>query len=154
MTRSRRSRSTRVAISLSVAIGATIAAAALAGGGSAQSSPRTLDLLATAQEGVGFQPSGEPAEGDRFGGGAKITGDESGIQRSVCTVIGNKQALCAIQLHLSRGRLSAQGLVPQRTDHTQIPITGGTGAYNGARGTAVATQISETRTRFTVKLLR
>jgi hypothetical protein len=57
-------------------------------------------------------------------------------------------------MNLSRGRLSAQGLVPNQTDQTPIPVTGGTGAYNGARGTILATQTTPTRVRFTVKLLR
>jgi hypothetical protein len=66
-------------------------------------------------------------------------------------VIGQK-GLCTIQLQLSKGKLSAQGLVPNQTDHTPIAITGGTGAYEGASGTASATQISATRTRFDVTL--
>ena len=45
-----------------------------------------------------------------------------------------------------------KGLVPQRADDSPIAITGGTGAYDGAGGTAVATQISQTETRFTVRL--
>ena len=69
----------------------------------------------------------------------------------MCSLIG-KRALCNVQLNLSRGRLSAQGLVPDETDHTPIPITGGTGAYDGASGTAFATQLSRTKTRFDVRL--
>ena len=71
----------------------------------------------------------------------------------MCTIIG-KRGLCNVQLNLSRGRLSAQGLVPNETDHTPIPITGGTGVYAGAKGTAYATQLSATRTRFDVRLVR
>ena len=56
-------------------------------------------------------------------------------------------------MNLSRGKLSAQGLVPNETDHTPIALTGGTGAYDGARGTVVATQITPTKVRFTVRLL-
>jgi hypothetical protein len=70
----------------------------------------------------------------------------------VYTVIG-KEAICDIQMNLSQGRLSAQGLVPNETDHTPIPLTGGTGAYDGARGTIVSTQISATKVQFTVTLM-
>ena len=63
-----------------------------------------------------------------------------------------KRALCNIQLMLSQGQLSVQGLVPQRADHTPMAIIGGTGAHSRARGTAVATQISEATTRFTLRL--
>lgn len=145
------SRRTRVAIALSAA--AIISLVVIVGAGSAQDSPRMLRLVATAQQGVGFAPDREPQQGDRFGGGSKITGDSAGINRTVCTVIG-EEAICTIEIRLTRGTLSAQGLVPNVADHSPIAITGGTGAYNGARGTAVATQISQTETRFTVRLRR
>jgi hypothetical protein len=141
----------------SVAAGAIAAAAAaaavIAGAGSAQGPPATLHLVGTIQKNIGFAPDHPPKQGDRFGGGSVITGDDEGVQRSVCTLIGAR-ALCNVQLNLSRGRLSAQGLVPDETDHTPIPITGGTGAYAGAGGTAYATQLSPRRTRFDVRLIR
>jgi hypothetical protein len=147
------SRRARTALALSAAAGAIIAAAAIASAVSAAGSHRTLRLLATAQQGVGFKPSGAPQQGDRIGGGSKITGDDKGVQRSVCTVIGTK-ALCNLQLVLSKGELTAQGLVPTRFDHSPIVITGGNGAYEGAQGTAYATQATSTKIRFTVKLRR
>jgi hypothetical protein len=150
--RSRLPHAARVAVALSAAAGAIIAASVIAGTGSAQGSPTTLHLVGTAQKGIGFGPDHKPQQGDRIGGGSKITGDDTGISRSVCTRIG-KKAICTVQLQLSTGTLSAQGLVPDRADHTPITITGGTGTYDGARGTAVATQISQTRTRLTVTLL-
>jgi hypothetical protein len=79
-------------------------------------------------------------------------GDDTGVSRTVCTVIGRLKALCNIQLQLSKGKLSAQGLVPNTTDNTPLSITGGTGAYNGARGTALSTQVSPTETRLTIML--
>jgi hypothetical protein len=144
---------TRFAVLLSAAA-AAIGVAVIASTGAAQGPPTTLNLVATAQKNIGFAPdhAPPPRQGDRFGGGAKVTGDEAGIQRSVCTAIG-KLAICNIQLDLSQGTLSAQGLVPNETDHTPIPITGGTGAYNGARGTVVSTQITPTKVEFTVTLM-
>jgi hypothetical protein len=144
----------RFAVLLSAAAAAAIAVAVIASTGAAQGPPTTLHLVATAQKNIGFAPDDAPPpkQGDRFGGGSKITGDETGIQRSVCTAIGNR-ALCNIQMNLSQGRLSAQGLVPNETDHTPIPLTGGTGAYNGARGTILATQITPTKVQFTVSLI-
>jgi hypothetical protein len=140
-----------VAIALNAAALAIIGAVAIAGSGSAHGAPKTLHLLAKAQKGIGFAPDGKPRQGDGFGGGAKISGDDTGFSRTVCTVIG-KGALCNLQLKLSKGQLSVQGLVPQRADHTPMAIIGGTGAHSGARGTAIATQISQTRTRLTVRL--
>jgi hypothetical protein len=69
----------------------------------------------------------------------------------VCTRIGQK-ALCNLQIQLSKGKLSAQGLVPNVQDRTPIAITGGTGAYDGARGTAIVTQTSKTKNRITITL--
>ena len=151
MMRARFTRSARVAIALSAAAAAVIAAAVIASAGSAHGPPNTLHLVGTAQKGIGFSPDHEPHQGDRFGGGSKISGDDTGISRTVCTIIG-KRGLCTLQVQLSKGKLSAQGLVPDRADHTPIAITGGTGAYNGARGTAFATQVSRTKTRLTVML--
>lgn len=148
----RLSRRISVAIALTAAAAAAvISVAVIASPGSANGSSKTLRLLATAQRGIGFAPQGRPRQGDRFGGGAKISGDGTGLSRTVCTVIG-KKALCNIQIMLPKGQLSVQGLVPQRADHTPMAIVGGTGAHSRARGTAIATQISENRTRFTVKL--
>jgi hypothetical protein len=144
-------RTARVAIAFTALATGVLTAAVIASAGSAQGSPKTLHLVATAQQGIGFRPDGGPRQGDRFGGGARISGDATGLQRTVCTVIGTR-ALCTIQVELSKGKLSAQGLVPNRADHTPIAITGGTGAYDGAGGTAVATQVSQTKTRFTVTL--
>ena len=51
------------------------------------------------------------------------------------------------------GTLALQGLVPQRAHDTPIAVTGGTGAYNGARGTALVTDVSKTKTTFEIGLL-
>ena len=143
----------RVAVACAAAAAAIVATAAIASSGSANVAPRTLRLLGTAQKGIGFQPDHKPRQGDRIGGGSRIAGDDTGISRTVCTILGGK-GLCTVQLQLSRGDLSAQGLVPNRANHTPLAITGGTGAYNGARGTAIATQITQSKTRFTVTLRR
>lgn len=149
--RPRLSRRFSVAIALSATAAAIVGAVLIASPGSAHGSPTTLRLVAEAQRGIGFAPDGKPQQGDQFGGGAKISGDDTGFSRTVCTVIGQR-ALCNIQVVLSKGQISVQGLVPDRADRTPMAITGGTGAHSGARGTAIATQVSETRTRFVVRL--
>lgn len=151
--RSRLPRSARAAVLLSAAAAATVAAALIATAGSAQTQPTTLRLVGTAQGNIGFGPDRMPRQGDRIGGGSRITGDDTGVSRTVCTRIARK-ALCALQIQLSKGKLSAQGLVPDQTDRTPIAITGGTGAYDGAGGTALATQVSDTRTRLDITFSR
>jgi hypothetical protein len=114
-----------------------------------------LQFVTKAQNGIGFFPKGRPRQADRFGFGSTVTGDDTGISRGVCTVIGKSGpvALCTLQIQLSKGTLSAQALLPQRSQNTPVAITGGTGAYNGARGTALATDVNQTTTDITVTLL-
>jgi hypothetical protein len=124
----------------------------MAGAGSAQTPASTLHLVGTSQKGVGFGSFARPRQGDRFGFGGAISGDDTGYDRSVCATIG-KGLLCTIQVQLSKGALTVQGMVPQRASHTPMAITGGTGAYNGARGTAFVTDTSNNRADIEVSLL-
>ena len=152
MIRRRFPRRARVAVALSAAVAALIIAAIIASAGSAQP-PTTLHLVARSQKGVGFSPNHKPHQGARFGFGDKITGDDTGVDRGVCTFI-DRKALCNVQAHLSKGNLSLQGLLPMgQAKNLPIPVTGGTGDYDGARGTAHVTQVSRNKTRITVKFV-
>jgi hypothetical protein len=132
---------------------AALASAALAASGSAKSSPpTTLHLVAKAQRGVGFFPSGRPKQGARLGFGHRVSGDDTGIDRGVCTIIG-RQVLCTVQLQLAHGTLSGQGIVPQVSHDTPVAITGGTGAYDGARGTARVTDLNPRTSTIDITLL-
>jgi hypothetical protein len=136
---------------------ATAAVALAAGGpaaatGSAQSQVTSLRLVSTSQSRVGFFPAHKRIrQGDRLGFGQAITGSDRGISRILCTAIG-RQLMCTIQLRLAHGNLTAQGFVPQHANRTPIAITGGTGAYDGARGTAFATDVSGSRSVIEVSL--
>jgi hypothetical protein len=147
--------STRLAAALIAAAAAIGTTAVLATSGSAQAPPSSLRFVTKSQQGIGFFPKARPHQGDRFGFGSTVTGDDTGISRGVCTVIGKSGpvALCTIQMRLAKGTLSAQALLPQRSNNTPVAITGGTGAYNGARGTALATDVNQTTTNITVTLL-
>jgi hypothetical protein len=143
-------------LSLGLGAGATAAlttAALMASAGSAQSPPTTLHLVSTSQKNVGFTPKGAPRQGDRLGFGDRITGDDTGFDRGVCTIVGRPQILCTIQVQLSKGTLTVQGMLPERATKTPVAITGGTGAYNGARGTALATDHGNGRTDIDITLL-
>jgi hypothetical protein len=134
---------TRLAIAAGVAAVAT--SALIATTGLAQGPDRTsLHLVATSQKGVGFQPKHELRRGDHLGFGDTITGDDTGIDRGTCTVIATSESLCSVGVQLSKGTLSAQSLVSLNSgpgSKTLWAITGGTGAYDGARGTAVVTDV-------------
>ena len=145
---------TRLSLGLGAGAAAAFTTAALmASAGSAQSPPTTLHLVSTSQKNVGFMPKGAPRQGDRLGFGDRITGDDTGYDRGVCTIVGRPQILCTIQVQLSKGTLTVQGMLPERATKTPVAITGGTGAYNGARGTALATDHGNGRTDIDITLL-
>jgi hypothetical protein len=141
------SRSALATASLAALAAAGIAAATV----SAQSTPSTLHLVSKTQRHVGFMPKGAPHQGSRLGFGDRITGDDHGIGRGVCTVIG-RNVLCTLELDLSRGTITAQGILPERASHTRVAITGGTGAYDGARGTALATDVNARESEIDITL--
>jgi hypothetical protein len=96
----------------------------------------------------------KPRQGDRFGFGSTVTGDDTGVGRGVCTVIGTTQAPCNVQERLAKGTLSAQGLVSLsgRANKSPFTVTGGTGAYDGARGSALVTDVNSTTTDIQITL--
>jgi hypothetical protein len=132
----------RLTIIAATGLAAAAATAALAASGSAQdpAAPTTLNLKGTAQRSVGFGPTHRPHQGERMGFGERVSGDDSGISRVTCTFIGTRQITCAAVLRLTRGTLVMQGLLPAGpTPGVPIAVVGGTGAYDGARGTATIT---------------
>jgi hypothetical protein len=133
-------------------IAAGLVSAAIAAPGLAQTTPSSLHLVATPAHG-GFQPR-HPKPGSRFGFIQTISGADHGTSRGVCTYLGGRAALlCTLELDLAKGTITAQGMIPQRSHDTPVAITGGTGAYNGARGTALATDVSASKTTIDVSLL-
>ena len=144
--------SVRLSLALLVGAAAIATVAILASSGSAQSPPTTLHLVEKSQNKVGFFPRHRPHQGDRFGFGDKVSGDDTGTDRGICPIIG-KQTLCNVEDKLSKGTLSAQGVVPQTPHNSPVAIIGGTGAYNGARGTAIVNQVNNSTTDITITLL-
>jgi hypothetical protein len=139
---------------------APVAALALAGGiassGTAQSgtATRTITFHAKTARG-GFFPKGRPHLGDRFGFTDTITGSDGskGHDYGSCTYIAKNQSVCQVQFVTNRGQLSAQVPVTNNGRSNTGAITGGTGAYIGARGQGTAKNISKTKTVITVELL-
>jgi hypothetical protein len=150
---------TRTRSAIAATVAAAAAAAVIAASGSAQEPSTTkLHLVSTDQAAVGFQPRHDVRQGDRVGFGDRVTGDDTGFDRGICTVIGTRQArqaLCNVELRLSNGTLSAQGLIDQRQDgKARLSVIGGTGAYAGARGTAETKNVGNTdRTNIQITLL-
>ena len=131
-------------------------AGVIATGGSAKSSakPRTIVFTAKTAPG-GFFTKGRPHPGSRFGFTDTVTGSDGskGHDLGSCTVIVRKTALCQVQLVLNTGQLAGQVPLKFSSKTNTGPITGGTGAYDGARGTATAVQVNKKTTKITVTLL-
>lgn len=137
---------TRLTLTTWVVAAAAVAVVATSGWAQPAASPTSLHLVATSQDHVGFQDVHQPPRpGDRVGFGEKITGDDTGIDRGVCTLVSKDEELCTAEVRLSKGTLTAQSLlrlaVQPQSSQTSWAITGGTGAYDGARGTAVVTNV-------------
>jgi hypothetical protein len=130
-----------------VAIVSAIGAIAIqATAGSAAPAPKTLHLVGIGLNKAGFFPKGKPHNGDRFGFGDRLTGDDTGFDRGVCTFVGGK-ILCNVQAQLSKGTLSLQGFITTgKANNLPIPILGGTGDYDGLGGTALVTNVSKNTT--------
>ena len=130
----------RIPVALSVGLATIAAAALLATSGSAQDPPPTsLHLVGTDQKGTGFGSHRTPRPGDRFAIGHKIKGDDTGIDRAICTYIGKGYTHCTNAFRLSKGTLYIEGLVQGEPTKSPYAVTGGTGAYDGAQGTAIVT---------------
>jgi hypothetical protein len=141
-----------IRLAVAALVAALAAAAIAATSGSAQApTGTTLHLVAKSQKGVGFFPSGRPRQGEHLGFGDTITGDDSGYDRAACTIVG-RAPVCTIQVQLSKGTLSVQGIAPQRSNNTPFAVTGGTGAYDGASGTALVTDVNSSTTNITITL--
>ena len=116
--------------------------------GTAAPPPKSLHLVGTSVKKAEFSPklTGKPQNGDRFGFGDKVSGDDTGFDRGVCTFSGGK-TLCNVQFQLSKGTLTLQGFVPQKKlINTPIAVLGGTGDYDGATGTALVTDVAKNTT--------
>jgi hypothetical protein len=144
--------STRKLIATVTTAAALAGAGVVAATGSAQSQVTSLHLVSTSQSHVGFFPAHKRIrQGDRFGFGQKVTGSDRGISRLLCTAIG-RQLMCTVQLRLAHGNLTAQTFLAQRANHLPVAITGGTGAYDGARGTAFVTDVNSRKSTIDVSL--
>jgi hypothetical protein len=58
-----------------------------------------------------------------------------------------------VQVPQSAGQLAFQGILHQHDHNTPGTVLGGTGAYNGARGTAHITDINPTTAKVTIDLV-
>jgi hypothetical protein len=94
--------------------------------------------------------------GDEFVFSAKLLngGEEVGHAGVVCTLtsLEREEAQCQATAWFDDGQITAQGLVVGDPETVVLPITGGSGRYEGAEGEAHGRQVSETKEILTFRL--
>ncbi|MEU3962868.1 hypothetical protein AB0F42_24190 [Streptomyces buecherae] len=104
-------------------------------------------------------PAG-PSLGDynSFSGHAIRDGSEVGLGAGSCKTVhiegGKATTQCVITVEIGRGSVTMQSLAPKGGSSLEMAITGGTGAYAGARGTAHYWAIGTPDECMRVRLLR
>jgi hypothetical protein len=110
---------------------------------------RTIRVRFTTTE-EAFVDVGDEGEslGDQFvfSGTLEKGGDEVGSSGVVCTTVSVErgEAQCVATAWFHDGQITAQVLVNVAEEPSAIPITGGSGKYEGAEGEIVPRPISET----------
>jgi hypothetical protein len=137
-------------------------AAALFGGGAAgaQGGARTIELISVEQH-CATADNGRRGEslGDLDACRGKLRdagiGAPAGRAHWNCVYLGSTRAGsdCSAVVGLRGGTLQTAGVLSHTSVTSNWAITGGTGAYAGARGTVRLTQRSATRTAATITLL-
>jgi hypothetical protein len=101
---------------------------------------------------------GEPdfSLGDEFVFTSDLTkrGTSVGHTGVVCTVtsVERSESQCVGTASFSKGQITIQGLLAGEPERFEFPITGGTGAYEGASGTLAVTTLSDTEELLTFYL--
>ena len=108
--------------------------------------PATLHLTGVQVSETG--PKGRPRPGQMVVFSGRETGEDQGRSYVQCTIITKTYGLCLGRLNLSRGTIAVEAAIPLEDEPKTIAldITGGTGAYDGARGTARFTDIGKDKT--------
>lgn len=115
---------------------------------------RFVSVLSTNTE-EAFIDAGERgfSLGDSFVFSSRLTrqGETVGHTGVVCTItsVRMEESQCVGTAWLRRGQISIQGLLAGEPEEFEFPITGGTGAFEGAGGTLVVREISNTKERLT-----
>jgi hypothetical protein len=148
--------------SIATTLTAAAVAAALFGGAAAgaQDSPRTIELMSV-EQGCAAADNGRRGEGlgDLQACRGRLrdpaSGAAAGRAHWTCVYLGSTRAGsdCSAVVGLHGGTLQAAGALSHTSATSTWAITGGTGAYAGARGTVRLTQRSATRTAATITLL-
>lgn len=94
--------------------------------------------------------------GDEFVFASRLTwrGQTVGHTGVVCTItsVQRQESQCLGTARLQHGQIAIQGLVAGEPETFNFPITGGTGAYEGAEGTLYVRELAGGKERLTFAL--
>ena len=95
-----------------------------------------------------------PSVGDQLFFRARLMrgGNQVGHDRGLCTITAKDESRCQATFVLPKGSISAQGLVADSSRHFDLPVTGGSGAYNHAQGWLHGFEISNNQAILTFHL--
>jgi hypothetical protein len=140
-------------LALAATVAAVAAGSTLAG---AQTPPKTLKVEAI-EQGCGGVDAGRRGDslGDMTFCRATLRGDSAGRAHWDCIYLGTEPRGedCTAHAELAGGTVQMAGRLSHTSASSTWAVTGGTGAYSGARGTAEVRQLSATRTAVTFTLL-
>jgi hypothetical protein len=119
---------------------------AASSGADGAAAPATLHLVGKQITENG--PNGRPHPGSMVVFSGRETGEDRGRSYVQCTLIDRVHGLCLGQFNLARGTISVETAIPLEDSPATLvlDITGGTGAYDGARGTATFKDIGKDKT--------
>ena len=123
-------------------------------GGRAAPAARARTMHLTLVQVGGFDSPGPPRPGFVHAFTDRVTTDDGskGHDVGLCTLITDTELLCHSEVILPRGQIAFQGVLHHHDRNTPGSVIGGTGIYNGARGTATVTDINPTTARVAVTL--
>ena len=146
-------------------LGAAIALVALAGaaispalGSSGDDDEQRTIRVVSIQEEVESLDLGAEGEsiGDQFIFTSKLLkgGEQVGHDGVVCTIVSleRQEAQCVATAWFSGGQITVQGLISFAEEPPALPITGGSGKYEGAEGELHIRTVSETKEVLTFHL--
>jgi hypothetical protein len=126
---------------------------------------RTVRLLSV-QSSFAMAPAPDPRPGstmlftdtiyNRSAQFGKKAGARIGTSEGVCTIVSDSKAQCTITAHLPNGELVVTGAMlvsEQNLSHSSFAVTGGVGAYAGARGSVSSRDLDQSRTLLEIHLL-
>jgi hypothetical protein len=147
----------RLSLFAVLASAAVAGAAMLSATGSAHpgSTSRSITIMATSTG--GFDPPGKPRRGGTSGFSDRLRssdGTVTGRDIGLCTLddLKGNESFCRVQMLLSNGQLSLQGVLREDRRSFVFVVIGGAGAYEGVGGEAHVTPLNDTRTRIVVRL--